>query len=86
MNPVFCPRFFDDHLQCFFLFWKRDRDRRVQKRPHKNNLQCDSLSLRPSLSIFVRTILDATVTVTLQNQKETLYLIQIIDNNFIWLL
>jgi hypothetical protein len=54
----------------FLLIMKRDHDRRNQKRPHKNHHQSDSLSLRPSLSIFLRTLLDATVTVTLQNQKK----------------
>jgi hypothetical protein len=54
----------------FLLILKRGGDRRVQKRPRKNHRQRDSLSLRPSLSILVRTLLDATVTVTLQNQKK----------------
>ncbi len=40
----------------------------VQKRPHKNHRQRDALSLQLSLSILVRTLLDATVT--LQNQKK----------------
>jgi hypothetical protein len=57
-------------MTVFLLIFKRDRDRRVQKRPRKNHHQRDFLSLRPSLSIFVRTLLDATVTVTLQNQKK----------------
>jgi hypothetical protein len=54
----------------FLLILKRDRDRRIQKRPHKNHRQRDSLSLRPSLSILLRTLLDGTVTITLQNQKK----------------
>jgi hypothetical protein len=54
----------------FLLILERDRDRRIQKRPHKDHLQCDPFSLRPPLSILVRTLLDATVTVTLQNQKK----------------
>jgi hypothetical protein len=34
------------------MILKRDRDRLVQKRSHKNHRQCDSLSLRQSLSIL----------------------------------
>jgi hypothetical protein len=53
----------------FLLILRLEGDRRVQKRPHKNHRQCDSLSLRASLCILVRTLFDATVTVKPQNQK-----------------
>jgi hypothetical protein len=54
----------------FLLILKRDRDRCVHERSHKNDRQCDILSLSSSLSILVKTLMDATVTVTLQNHKK----------------
>ena len=54
----------------FLLILKRDRDGRDQTESHKNHRQRESLSFRPSLSILVRTLIDATVTVTLQNQEK----------------
>jgi hypothetical protein len=69
LNPFQCILSIEK-ITVFLLIMKRDRDRRVQKRPHKKHRQCDSLSLRSSLSILVRTLMDATVTVTFQNQKK----------------
>jgi hypothetical protein len=48
----------------------RDRDRRVQKRPHKKYRKYDLSSQWPALSILVRTLMDATVMVTLPNHNK----------------
>jgi hypothetical protein len=68
-----CLLLFLFHLYTVFLkrlILKRDRDRRVHKRPHKNDRKYDFSSKWQFLSILVRTLMDATVTVTLQNQKK----------------
>ena len=54
----------------FLMIRKRDRDRRVHERPHKNDRQWDIIPKFPILSIFVRTLRDATVMVTLPNHKK----------------
>jgi hypothetical protein len=63
------------YYKVFLMILKRDRDRLVQKRSHKNHRQCDSLSLRQSLSILVRALLDGHGHAS--NPKETLYFFSI---------
>jgi hypothetical protein len=60
----------DNPMTVFLLILKRDRDRRVHERPRKNDRQYDFSSKWSFLNILVRTLMDATVTDTLQNQKK----------------
>jgi hypothetical protein len=53
----------------FLMIRKRDCDRRVHLGPRKNDRQQDFLLKSSSLGILVRTLMDATVTVTLPNHK-----------------
>jgi hypothetical protein len=54
---------------------KRDRDRRIQKRPYKNHRQRDSLSLRPILEHFGEDAFGRDGHGHASKSKETLYAI-----------
>ena len=71
------------YYKVFLMILKRDRDRLVQKRSHKNHRQRDSLSLRQSLSILVRTLLDGHGHPS--KSKETLYFFSIKNTGSLFL-
>jgi hypothetical protein len=59
----------------FLMIRKRDCDRRVHLRPHKNDRQQDFLLKSSLLGILVRKLMDATVIVTFSNHKKLCKLI-----------